>query len=665
MLSFVLLCGTAVLPQQQPTQDAAASLVASARLTAQTIDALPRKIVQLEKGYADYVTALRNVQPRADEFFIQNPWILAAPDDSDGYDPLRSPVDSGAIAKLQIPGPKLPAAQLETLSRVLWNPEPLRAQWLAIRGRNDLVDFRANIEKARALAEKRKKYDEIESDWRDMAERVRMDKTKRGELESLTRELNNELTPLAEWARTMESTIVGDLRVVEGIKEAVLAREKAVSAFQERKLESLVVWHEELSREIGMNERHRYAMKERTSVFEQDLAWLDWWIPSAPAGPLQGWGSTKFTWPICKELFQAAKDFDFWYRWATDETWYAGSDRRLDPATWPKEAPKTRALHEEFAQVVTWRHYVFEPTDRAPHDTSPSAIPSAVRTTEQWNERVVATIGQQYESWHGQDAKLMNHLSLYFAPPIHAQNLHESTGQRIPSGTDTRPGQVLPPLPQGAAATTGGGRDDAPTDGPVAADFRTYTALRTSAQALATLRQQLANKPEDPETKSRITAEEQKVAATCEKLVALLAGADSQPANAPTNYPKDFRMIVVDYREANPGRAFVADFCEVLPHPYTEWLRALDKERRGKKGDGYRWLDYRLDLFAYEAELWDAHISSGSDFISLLKQLQRRPAWLLAALRTIAKRRGHDMAAAIYVSVPAGKLQDELLDLFK
>ena len=73
MLSFLLLCGTAVLPQQQPPQDAAASLVASARLTAQTIDALPRKIVQLEKGYADYVTALRNVQPRADEFFIQNP----------------------------------------------------------------------------------------------------------------------------------------------------------------------------------------------------------------------------------------------------------------------------------------------------------------------------------------------------------------------------------------------------------------------------------------------------------------------------------------------------------------------------------------------------------------------------------------------------------------
>jgi hypothetical protein len=103
----------------------------------------------------------------------------------------------------------------------------------------------------------------------------------------------------------------------------------------------------------------------------------------------------------------------------------------------------------------------------------------------------------------------------------------------------------------------------------------------------------------------------------------------------------------------------------VLPHPYTEWLRALDKEMRGKKIDGYRWWDYRLDLFAYEAELWDATISSRSDFIALLKQLQRRPAWLLTALRTIAKQRGHNMAGAIYVSVPAGKLQDELLELFK
>ena len=527
------------------------------------------------------------------------------------------------------------------------------------------MDFRAHLEKARALVEKRKKYDDIEADWRDMAERVRMDKTKRGELESLTIELNKELTPLADWAQTMESTMAGDLHVVEGIQGSVRAREKAVSFFQERKLESLVVWHDELGREVGMNDRHRYAMKERTSVFEQDLAWLDWWIPSAPAGPLQGWNSTKFTWPICKELFQAAKDFDFWYRWATDETWYAGSDRRLDPAKWPKEAPKTRALHEEFAQVVTWRHYVFEPTDREPHDTSPSAIPSAVRTTEQWNERVVATIGQQYESWHGQDAKLMNHLSLYFAPPTHARNLTESTGQRIPSGNVTRPGQVLPPLPQEGATPASAGRDDTATDGPAAADFRTYTALRTSAQALATLRQQLANKPEDAETKSRIAAEEQKVAATCEKLVVLLAGADAQPANTPANYPRDFRKVVVSYREENPGRAFVADFCEVLPHPYTEWLRALDKELRGKKGDGYRWWDYRLDLFAYEAELWDAHTSSPSDFISLLKQLQRRPAWLLAALRTIAKRRDHNMVGAICVSVPAGKLQDELLQLFK
>jgi len=61
---------------------------------------------------------------------------------------------------------------------------------------------------------------------------------------------------------------------------------------------------------------------------------------------------TKWTWPAT-ELFSVCASFDYWYTWATDARWYKGSNLRLDPAKYPKDAPQTRELWQEFTGIIS------------------------------------------------------------------------------------------------------------------------------------------------------------------------------------------------------------------------------------------------------------------------------------------------------------------------
>lgn len=60
---------------------------------------------------------------------------------------------------------------------------------------------------------------------------------------------------------------------------------------------------------------------------------------------------TKWTWPAT-ELFSVCASFDYWYTWATDARWYKGSTLRLDPAKYPKDAPQTKELWQEFTAII-------------------------------------------------------------------------------------------------------------------------------------------------------------------------------------------------------------------------------------------------------------------------------------------------------------------------
>lgn len=108
-----------------------------------------------------------------------------------------------------------------------------------------------------------------------------------------------------------------------------------------------------LGSDTALAGRHRYAMSDR-HYFSDDRK------------------ESVYTWPCGERIEQAATDFDFWYRWATDETWYAGGDRKLDQQAWPKDSEKTRALHAEFAKVVRLEHrllYRYNERDRNMQET--------------------------------------------------------------------------------------------------------------------------------------------------------------------------------------------------------------------------------------------------------------------------------------------------------
>lgn len=60
---------------------------------------------------------------------------------------------------------------------------------------------------------------------------------------------------------------------------------------------------------------------------------------------------SKWTWPIT-ELFAVCASFDYWYSWATDASWYEESGLRLDPQKYPRAAPQTKALWEDFCSMI-------------------------------------------------------------------------------------------------------------------------------------------------------------------------------------------------------------------------------------------------------------------------------------------------------------------------
>ena len=60
---------------------------------------------------------------------------------------------------------------------------------------------------------------------------------------------------------------------------------------------------------------------------------------------------SKWNWPS-SALPSVTRDFDYWYQWATDTEWYAGTHLALDAWAYPKDAEKTKALWLDFRDLA-------------------------------------------------------------------------------------------------------------------------------------------------------------------------------------------------------------------------------------------------------------------------------------------------------------------------
>jgi len=61
--------------------------------------------------------------------------------------------------------------------------------------------------------------------------------------------------------------------------------------------------------------------------------------------------ANRYNWAWA-DILEPYVSYDYWWRWATDAGWYRGSDVRLDPAKFPKDAAGTRKLWREFRSIV-------------------------------------------------------------------------------------------------------------------------------------------------------------------------------------------------------------------------------------------------------------------------------------------------------------------------
>lgn len=362
---------------------------------------------------------LAKVASDADKWLVSAPAILTpiAVDPSRDRVPFRElPFCTGFTANFEV-APWTTADEVRLWSKDLWHAEPLRERWLAIR-RQDEEGLADRLRLPNDLAEV---YREAMAIGNALPVPPKADIFRAPEYDRY----HTHFVQLSAWASHADEFIRSSTKFREDLRVALEHRERAMQflgcqpvspvsphtnppTFCGHQLSDVrVTPGSGLGHDTEIARRHPYAMSDR-NYFADDRR----------SGPT--------TWPVCDELYHAADNFDFWYRWATDERWYAGSKRRLDPAAWPRDAESTVQLHREFARVV-----------RGEHRLLCSVAGLGYRELE---EREAVFV----KSWRtGTPIAVYTTLSLYFRPLGPGEE--PSVRERIPPRKAPVPGRLLPP----------------------------------------------------------------------------------------------------------------------------------------------------------------------------------------------------------------------------
>jgi hypothetical protein len=472
------LTGTPALGQDQPTQDSPWTGQELARRL--DVYAAERKLIRSLPDDIDKAAArLVAVAPQADRWLITEP-LLFRPIESSVIHPRKA----GDPPQRLKPDAKDPDAFVmfceyplsdtvtaDTLARWsldLWNPASLKERWLDIRKKDEdgfterlkpTPEVKANLDLAYKVEEA---LDKLVSE--NPAPNVALEPGLVVREARLVIEHHRLVEAMAPWIKPATSFIhlvdafESDLATAmayrsdaTNLTDLVESRPgqhrpltpsgKAAGQEEHFRKNVFVLVAGGLGSDTEVAHRHRYAMSDREYI--------------ADARTCQ-----PTTWPVCEELGDAATNFDFWYRWATDERWYQGSNRRLDPGQWPKDDPKTHELFEEFASVVLRKHIIFiarsgddglhieqmrDPATLVLHTRQD--IVAAATNNHTWGDVDAAmTTGKTREGV--EDAMTRNDtremLVMYFRL-LDGRELAEARS-RIPAVTPLPKGRLLPPL---------------------------------------------------------------------------------------------------------------------------------------------------------------------------------------------------------------------------
>ena len=383
---------------------------------------------------ADAKHQLGSVAANADRWLVHEPLVLiprVAPEPAKPGRTQPSPSLDSLEGCSFDEVPPTTAEEMLSWSKDLWDPEPLRDRWLAIR-KQDEEGIAARLDLPRSL---QKDYDDA-TDLQHNIEAAEANPNTMGLYRvDYYQRYHALVEKLSPWANPVHDFAVSIEQFGRDLDEAMTNRKHALCMLDSCR--TVVVgppkpawqlqsgqgswWYglkalpgSGLGVDTATATRHRYAMSERRYIADDRK-------------------ETPTTWPICDELYKAATDFDFWYRWATDQRWYGDSDRRLDAATWPRDAEPTHRLHEEFASVVLLKHRVLR-----------TYRPQEEKLQEsRWTDHgQPASPAVDLQDWT-EDLRFLNHrptLEAYFRNPDRAGRDRD----RMPPLVAPPPGRLLP-----------------------------------------------------------------------------------------------------------------------------------------------------------------------------------------------------------------------------
>ena len=301
-------------------------------------------------GYTRFATKLR---PKAQLYFEQQPAV-----------PLSDVLDPGPGATMaQLFDPNRPAGVVAGLkdkavdpaiSRLIWDPEPARTKWANIAAALSMGTGRMP-----SLSTLRLDCDRLTAEQARL--RVVTDDayliTARGggasDIEWTTR-----FAPSAKTLGDFRAVITAARAEIDAATAAFATIDEDLTAianaFDDR--DFALTSRDSLSPHVNLDPR-RFGLSsaEFLARIRDDLALRQRHAYAMAQKPyhLALPRKTTETWPLIAAVRVAGK-FDAWYDWATSAARHP-SGNRLDPVAFPINSPKTKALFDEYRDIIFWQ----------------------------------------------------------------------------------------------------------------------------------------------------------------------------------------------------------------------------------------------------------------------------------------------------------------------